>query len=148
LLINRDLPLNFKQPYQRAVHPLWQGQMGPLNGARRLLVSRMFADGRHLPLVYGSCRKLKLAHRLAKPAVVSSEKRSIFLSLDCCCAEVAPFWVLFHIVKLECWTCRSKIGGRGPFSNCRWCRWQVARQFDFVRARLGFENAASQRKAS
>lgn len=119
LLINRDLPLDFKQPLpfnDQYIH-FGKGQMeAALNLAPGNYTLRMLlADDKHLPhFVYSKPLKIKVVQQQAKTATPVATKPSILLLLKEG-RKASPFRVLFHASNLNVGHLSQKIEGTGHF---------------------------------
>jgi hypothetical protein len=119
LLINRDLPMDFKQslPFNDQYIHFGKGQMeAALNLAPGNYTLRMLlADDKHLPhFVYSKPLKIKVVQQQAKAAPSVATKPAISLILN----EgplASPFRVLFHASNLNVGHVAQKIADSGHF---------------------------------
>lgn len=119
LLINRDLPMDFKQPLpfnDQYIH-FGKGQMeAKLNLAPGNYILRMLlADDKHLPhFVYSKPLKIKVVQQQAKAVTPAATKPAISLILN----EgplASPFRVLFHASNLNVGHLAQKVADTGHF---------------------------------
>jgi hypothetical protein len=119
LLINRDLPLDFKQPLpfnDQYIH-FGKGQMETtLNLAPGEYTLRMLlADDKHLPrFVYSKPLKVTVSQQRAKVEVAAVTNPSIALIVDKGLTS-SRFRVLFHASNLNVGHLAQKISGSGHF---------------------------------
>lgn len=117
LLINRDLPLDFKQPLpfnEQYIH-FGKGQMeatldlAPGDYTLRMLL----ADDKHLPhFVYSKPLKIKVSQQRVTKATVTKPAIALMLNEG---PQASPFRVLFHASGLSVGQVAQKIPGTGHF---------------------------------